>query len=180
MFSSADRRIRPLLLLVVVLALGLPACGSSEEEGVEGSGYTMELPDGWKDRTEDAAKQSPGIKVDRLIIGPRVEGFATNVNVIREARPANSTLEEIEQQGRPQIRGVGGRDISQAKPVELGGERALSHTYRIRQQGKLLTGEQFIAIRDGRVYNVTVTSAPSAFADARKDLREIADSWKWD
>ena len=179
MFSSANRLILPLLLVVPVLAVALPACGSSEEK-VEGSGYSVELPDGWKDRTDDAEKQTGGIKVDRLFIGPRVEGFATNVNVLREARPANASLEEIEQRGRPQIRGVGGKNISQAKPVELGDERALSHTYRISQQGKQLRGEQYIAIHDGRVYNVTVTSVPSAFADAQKDFKEIADSWKWD
>ena len=178
MFSSADRRILPLLLIAVALALGLAACGSSDE-GVEGSGYTVELPDGWKDRTDDADEES-AIRVDRLFVGKRVEGFATNVNVIRERRPPGASLEEIEQQGRPQIRGLGGRDLSQAKRVELDGEPALSHTYRIRQQGKLLAGEQYIGIHDGRVYNVTVTSVPSAFADARRDFRKITDSWKWD
>ena len=179
MCSSAERLIRPLLVVLAVLAPGLAACGGSSEEKTEGSGYSVELPDGWKDRTDDAPEESP-IRVDRLFIGPRVKGFSTNVNVIREPRPANATLEEIEQQGRPQIRGFGGRDISQAKPVELDGERALSHTYRIRQQGKLLTGEQYIAIHDGRVYNVTITSDPSAFADARRDFKEITGSWKWD
>ncbi len=179
MFSSADRRILPLLTILAALAVVLPACGSSEEE-VKGSGYTLELPDGWKDRTDDAEEQTGGISVDKLFIGPRVEGFATNVNVLREARPANASLEEIEQRGRPQIRGVGGRNISPARPVELGDERALSHTYNIRQQGKLLRGEQYIAVHDGRVYNVTVTSVPRAFADAQKDFEEIADSWKWE
>ena len=178
MFSSAERLARPLLVVLAVLAASLPACGSGDEK-VEGSGYSVELPDGWKDRTDDAPQDSP-IRVDRLLIGPRVRGFATNVNVIREPRPGNATLEEIEQQGRPQIRGFGGRDISQARPVKLGDERALSHTYRIRQRGKLLTGEQYIAIHDGRVYNVTVTSDPSAFADARRDFREITGSWKWE
>ena len=179
--SSASRLRFPLLLVAAALslALGLSACGEGEEK-VEGSGYSVELPDGWKDRTEDAEEQTGGIAVDRLFIGPRVEGFATNVNVLREQRPADASLEEIEQRGRPQIRGVGGRNISPARPVELGGERALSHTYQIRQQGKLLRGEQYIAIRDGRVYNVTVTSVPSAFADARSDFREITDSWKWE
>ena len=179
MSSSANRRLFPSLLILAVLAVGLPACGSSEEK-VDGSGYSVELPDGWKDRSEDAEEQTGGIAVDKLFIGPRVEGFATNVNVIREARPANASLEEIEQRGRPQIRGVGGRNISPAKPVELDGERALSHTYSIRQQGKLLRGEQYIALHDDRVYNFTVTSVPSAFADARKDFEEIADSWKWE
>ena len=179
MFSSADRRILALLLIVAALATGLGACGSSEEE-VEGTGYSVELPDGWSDRTDDAEEQTGGIAVDRLFIGPRVDGFATNVNVLREARPPGASLEEIEQRGRPQIRGVGGRNISPARPVELGGERALSHTYRIRQEGKLLRGEQYIAIHDGRVYNVTVTSVPGAFDDAQKDFKEIADSWKWD
>jgi hypothetical protein len=177
MFSSADRRILP-LLLIAALGLGTAACGS-EDDAVEGSGYSVELPDGWSDRTDDASKESP-IRLDRVFVGPKADGFAANVNVVREPRPENATLEEIEQAGRPQIRALGGREISQAKSVELSGERGLSHTYRIREGGRALEGEQFIVIHEGRVYNVTVTAATKGFADARRDFREITGSWKWE
>ena len=69
---------------VLCLLVLLAGCGSEAGDARAGSGYELDLPDGWSDDTEEAEEAESAIRFDSLLRKGREDGFATNVNVIRE------------------------------------------------------------------------------------------------
>lgn len=85
--------------ILAVLAL-LTGCGgddgSSNKDGrASGSGYSVALPSGWSDVTDRPEVAGSPIRIDRLFTKRRRNGFATNVNVIREPAPEGAGLDDL-------------------------------------------------------------------------------------
>jgi len=181
MRSSPCRPAAALPLLIIATAAG---CGSDSGssgggggEAVNGTGYSVEAPDEWKDRTADAS-QNTSIKPDRLLAGPTVDGAVTNVNVVFEPKP-KATIDQIGEGFRAQIPAIGASDISKASKRELAGEQAVTYTYTLKGQGPLRRSRQVAAAHGGRLYTVSMTASAKDFPDAEKRLQEILASWKW-
>jgi len=177
---------RKLTAALVALALLTPACGGGDEGGgggdareAEGSLYTVSLPEGWRDSTDDDAADEVPIKFDRLFTSDRVEGFTVNVNVIREPKP-DADIEEIVAAGQKQLEGgFGATDLSPPDKRELGGDAAFSYTYTLEQGERTLRGEQVAAVHEDRLFTVTLTAPEQAFEDQEPEFQEILDSWEW-
>ena len=167
----------------MILALLIPACGGGDggEGGprAEGSAYTVSLPEGWRDSSDDEAADEVPVKFDRLFTGDRVEDFTVNVNVIREPKP-DADIEEIVAAGQKQIEGdFGATDLSPPDKRELGEDSAFSYTYTLEQGGMTLRGEQVAAVHEERLYTVTLTTPAEAFEEQQPEFQEILDSWEW-
>ena len=182
--------------MMLLAALTAGACGGDDEgperggqpqsapqEGaVEGTGYSFTPPDGW----EDAAELFEGgaIRVDAAYAEsePRA-GFASSVNVIREAPPKldpdrfDEFAEAMTGQVERQAMDAG---LSPIDELELDGapartwmfERRVVERPRVRQQ-------QVVAIHDDALYTITWTTRRAAFERSRADLQAVLDSWRW-
>lgn len=192
----ATRRLAALLAL-----LALAGCDGGEEEErdpVEGSGYSFTVPDGWEHDREAASElEIGGFSPDSIVTGERVDGFLTNVNVVREeGLPEGLTAAEYGEAGIATVRDPDAARlppelaevIEQANPTafkgprstELGGEDAVSWEYTSTQDGTRLRQRQVGAVRDGAGFTVTLSAAPAAFGDGVEALEEVVESWRWE
>ena len=180
--------------------LALAGCGGDDDEDpVEGTGYTYSVPDGWEDVSDRAEEefQVGGFRPDSLVIGESEDGFATNVNVIREAGlPAGVTaaqyadvsiagLRDPVGAGLPPevaeaIETVNPTQISRPSDAELDGEEAVAWDYRSTQDGRDVRVRQVAAVMDGAGYTVTLTVLPARFDEGNGALDEVVESWSWE
>jgi DcrB-like protein len=179
------------LVLALLVALLPSACGGDDDGGgggdkkaegkrAEGSAYAVALPEGWSDRTDDASNEDVPIRFDRVFATRYEDGFRTNVNVIRERKPANLSLEQVAQVSQRQVRNAyGATDLTPARASRLGDEDARAYTYSLEAQGKSLRGEQVIAIRDDRIFYVTFTALRTAYDGRHPQFEDILGSWSW-
>ena len=179
----------PALLAVLLLAAcggddgGDGGSGGSKDEGTpaKGSAYEVKLPDGWRDRTDEASDADTPIRFDRVFATGPSGGFRTNVNVIREGLPENATLEQIVQVSRKQVRAAyQPTTMEPAKPAKLGDEEARSYSYSLDADDKKLRGRQVIALHGERIFYVTFTALESAYGKRHPEFEQILDSWAWD
>ena len=192
--------IRSLLAaLLAVAALTPGGCGGEDEDPVEGTGYTYSVPDGWKDASDSqAAEEAPeviGVRFDSLVNGEAEDGFAVNVNVLRERVPGGITASEYAQlniatlrdpsaAGYPpelaeRIEELDVRGLSRPREVELGGAGAMTWDYSTTQGGRDMRQRQMVVVRDGAGYTITLTALPSQFEDGAEALDEVVESWTW-
>jgi hypothetical protein len=194
------QRVRPgLLTLLAALALGAAGCGG-DDDPVEGAGYSYSVPDGWQDVSDDADDEIDigGLRPDSLVVGEREEGFAPDVNVIREGGlPAGITtaqyadvslagLKDPERAGLPpELVDIVGKlephDFSETRDTELDGEEAVVWDF----SGKSRDGDdtrvrQVTAVRGRSAYTVTLTVRPDRFEDETDALDEVVESWEWE
>jgi hypothetical protein len=192
--------IRRLLLPLAAVALVLGGCsgGDEDEDPVEGTGYTYSVPDGWRDVSEEAEEEIDigGFRPDTLVIGEREDGFATNVNVVREdglpagvtaAQYANASLAGLRDPvgaGMPpevaqSIEDGNLRQFSAPGDAELDGQQAFAWDYRGTQDGLDVRVHQMATVMDGAGYTVTLTASPAAFDDGSEALDQVVESWTW-
>ena len=167
------------LVLAAVVALAFAGCGGGDGSA-PGSGYEVDLPEGWSDVTDEAEDAESPIRFDRVFARKRKDGFATNVNVIRERLPEGATLKQIEGYAPEQLRAFGATDIRPARRTEIGGGPATAREYRIDVGQGPLRGKQLQTVHGKRVYTITLTARAGAFDSHVAGFEAILDSWRWD
>jgi len=182
------------LVVLLVAALVVAGCGEDETTRVNGTGYSYELPDGWEDVSDDAEFGAVGFNSDSVARGEPREGFATNVNVIRETSLAEGLdIDEYSRAGlrllkHPNLLGgeareifesIGAKDFSETGKVELDGEDARFTDYSSDQGGRALRLRVVSAIRAGTAYNITFTALRTHFEEELDELRSVVGSWAW-
>jgi hypothetical protein len=180
---------------ILLIAVALVGCGGEEQDQVEGTGYVYAVPDGWEE--EDADDLEVGrFRPDSLVVGEREEGFATNVNVIREDVPSGFTaaryaeanlagLRDPARAGFPpevaeMIESANPTGITEPRDVELDGEEAVEWEYRSTQGGRNLRVRQVAGVMGGAGYTVTLTALRDGFEDGSEALDEVVESWTWE
>jgi hypothetical protein len=184
-----------------VALLALAGCGGDEQEPVEGTGYSYSVPDGWDDVSDEAERQAglevAGIRPDSLVAGEREDGFAPNVNVIRESGlPPGVSAPDYAEASIAGLRDPAGagfppelvetierlqpRQISATRDAELGGEEAVAWDYTSSQNGRVMRIRQLAALMDGSAYTLTLTVPQERFEDEAGALDEVVESWQWD
>jgi hypothetical protein len=175
-----------LLALLPALALGACGGGGGGDSGEKttstpspGTTYAVKVPSGWTDST--GKTRTGAIRVDRLLIGPTVGGFRTNVNVIREPRREDASLDDVVKASQRQVEQAIGAKVGPGRPaaLKIDGEPALSYTYRFRRSDKRLRGRQVQVFHAGQIYTVTLTSHARAAPDARRAFDSVLRSWRW-
>jgi hypothetical protein len=136
--------------------------------------FSVLLPDGWTDGSDRLS----GIAVTGYF-GPTADGFATNVNVVREpvsgmdlAQYYEATIANV----RNTLRVTA---LSQPTYRQVDGENALDYSFRDKQVGRTLQQRQTLVLHDGKGYVITYTALPSSYAASLADADAIIDSWQW-
>jgi hypothetical protein len=194
-------RIALCLGLIACLA-AFPACGGSNEGGAfDGSGYTLEIADGWEDTTDEAPSVGDlgiddpaiaAISVDATITGEESDGFAPNLAIVTTPAPGKATalklaeanLRTTQASGElPSGAGGGAIDTSGAEVEEtdLGGEPAASY----EQVSEAPQGEarqlQIYAVHEGTAYALTYSGLESGqYEENLPDVEAMLSSWEWE
>jgi hypothetical protein len=190
------RRVLGIAFLSAVLAGG---CGGSSNSGSTSSStsststttgaqtvtstdksFATVTPLGFSDATN--SPQASAVKVLFLAIAPRANGFATNINVVREpsrgltdpATIANAELAAIKRLER-QAHG-----FSQLQPLTVGGQPARSVDYLNTPAGTRELHQRQVFVQHGSsIYSITYTALPGAYAANSAAMDQVLKSWTW-
>jgi len=144
-----------------------------------GTGYSVVVPEGWKDATAQAASGTP-VRADLLLAGPTTDAFASNVNVLR-VPVQGADLAAIVSAGRDRIETdlKDGRLVGEAQAVDVGGTPGLSYEFTHSSNRKPLHAKQVVAVRDGNAYIITLTAHKESFSSDVPTFNQILSSWSW-
>lgn len=144
-----------------------------------GTGYSVVVPQGWKDATAQAAAN--GISADLVLAGPTTDAFATNVNVLRASAQGGADLAAIASASRDQIETnlKDGRLVGEAQKVDVGGTPGVSYEFTHSSNRKPLHAKQVVAVRDGNAYIITFTAHKESFSSDVPAFQEILSGWSW-
>lgn len=140
-------------------ATSAPANGAT----LTGDGFTITLPEGWEDSTEETKKQVP-TGLAAAAKGPKAGETLIVVAVTSPEIPLNTYKETLEQQ----LKASGATDIS-VKETQLDGQQAI----QLSAKAGTATSTNVVAFKSGKMYQMTVGSASG-------DVTETFTSgWKW-
>jgi hypothetical protein len=191
------------LALTLALTIAVTACGADDgsTDRVAGSGYSYAVPGDWDDRTDESKEEAElelaGVRPDTVVTSESRDGFATNVNVIREeglpegvtagdyAHISQAGLRDPVSAGFPPevvevIEAMKVRDLSDAEITELAGERGATLQYASSRAGRPLRHRQLIAVRSNAAYTLTYTAPEERFEEDLPAFEEIIESWRWE
>jgi hypothetical protein len=161
---------------------GPPSSGPSTSSSSSASGrltapdsdFSVALPAGWTDATDKAAS----FGAVTAYLGPSDNGFATNVNVVRQQigsvgvdQYANGT-----QQG---VKSIGATSVTDPAPLTIDGEDALEYSFSDKQAGRSLKQRQTVVVHNDVGYVITYTALPDAYDASRADADALIASWQW-
>ena len=174
-----------LLVLGTVLLVGrdagpraAPAPGAAAGDDRLAS---FDLPRTWIDRTAELAGRVKGVRPSFVFQGPVTDGFAADVNVVRQPRgsgdpPLDQLVELVAGQVSAQLDAtrLGGRRV-----LALDGERAVAYDYRYQADGRRLRARQLAVLHGGSVVFVNFTTTERVFARDLRALDQMVASWRW-
>jgi hypothetical protein len=187
-FSAAPARPRGrgrlvagIALLVVAVALLIFGLVRQQAPAGETALARFSLPAGWTDRTAELAPKVPGVRPAYVFSGPATDGFAADINVVRQARgaadpPLDRLVTLVAAQVRTQLKAT---PAGKARPLTLDGEQALAYDYRYTTAGKKIRARQIAVYHAGSVVFVNFTTTDRVFARDAKALDQMVSSWRW-
>lgn len=162
-----------------------PTDGSSATEpaeipegSVQGDGYTVAIPEGWTDLS-DQDKEVPQLAQADLAYGDTTEQeFASNLNTI--VTPAGGVT--VSDQGvRKQLADLVEQKLGvRPEPIpdiELDGEQAIGQTARLRNPDASLV--QYVTVHEDEAYTLTVTLNAARAGESDAIVSGVVDSWQW-
>ena len=183
------------LSVAAVLAGALAACGDDDDDddpgsastptqtsdapAVEGTGYTVQPPEGFRDVT--SRFDGSALRVDLAYVEKDASRFATNVVIIREQPGGEFTLDEVmdtfSKQAEAQATDAG---ISEIEERELDGEPARTYSFlRRAQENGPVRQRQVIAVKDDAIYTITWSVSADDFEAEEATLDAMLASWRW-
>ncbi len=146
---------------------------------IDGSFQTI-VPSGFVDATRSV--RSGVANVQYLAIGPRANGFASNINVIREPAGGRTDINRITGLEVATIKRIDPRAdrFSQPSAITVGGQPARAVDYYNRPTGERLLRQRQVFVAHGRwIYTITYSALPEAYAAGVGAVDQVAAGWKW-
>ena len=140
--------------------------------------FTVAVPPGF--RNDIAAFSGGAIRLEVFVAGSTENGFAVNINVLRE-RVHAATVDAVAQASIVALKRISGAsDFSTVAHLTVAGAPARALDYRATFGGRLLHDRQVYAVRDGWGYVVTYSALPgSQYQGSLPALSEFLASWRW-
>jgi hypothetical protein len=182
-----------------VVCVVLAGCGGSSHSSGSGSGSTSTAtttagktvtstdksfvtvtPQGFSDQT--SSSQASALKVLYLAIGPRANGFSTNINVVREPSHGLTDASTIANAEVAAIKRLESRahGFSQLQSLTVGGEPARSVDYLNTPAGTRELHQRQVFVQHGEsIYTITYTALPAAYAASIGAMDQVLHSWNW-
>lgn len=139
-------------------------------DAVTGTGYSVAPPEGWKDGSELTKKSA--VRLDLVLVEPKPkDGFANNINVIRED-VGEVDVDDLAGNLRQQLEAIGATPDGEPTRPKLDGDEAVELSSK-GANGKYL--QQLQVPHDGAVFTITLTTRepePAIF-------QALRESWRW-
>lgn len=167
-----------LVLAVAAIGLGFVlALGGGDRDAGQ---VRFEVPEGWADRTEELAGQTPDVRPLKVFTGPETGGYVSRLNVVRRPREdGNPPLAQLAGLARRNLADTLDAQVSPPRPLRLGGEDAFAYDYRYEADGTPLQGRQVVTYRGGDVVFLNLSAHQTAFGRDAAALDRVVASWRW-
>jgi hypothetical protein len=141
--------------------------------------FATVIPGGFVDATKSV--RGSAINIQYLAVGPRRQGFATNINVVREQSPGQTDIDKI---AGLEIAGIkrlepGAHNFSQVQSLTVGGQPARSVDYISRPGKRPLHQFQVFVAQGGWIYTITYSALPGDYSASLASVKQITDGWHW-
>lgn len=141
--------------------------------------FATVIPGGFVDATKRL--RGSAITIQYLAVGPRRQGFATNINVVREQSPRQTDIDKI---AGLEIAGIkrlepGAHNFSQVQSLTVGGQPARSVDYVSRPGNRPLHQFQVFVAQGGWIYTITYSALPGDYSASLAAVKQITDGWHW-
>lgn len=145
---------------------------------VGGKGYSLNKPADWENITATIRATNP--KVD-LALGapPQGPGFRTNFNVVVTPTPGNFTQAQLRVEAARELSSLTHTRVEALPSSSLAGTALIGQTSEFVKGGVRVRFVQYLGIRKGYAYALTMTFAPTNAAQAKPTLAAIVSSWQW-
>lgn len=151
-----------------------------ESGAVSGTGYSYDLPSGWSDMSEEMSSQDP--RVDSAIAaGSSFEQAEANILVEAGSSGGETDPEAARATLKSNISSSVGATATDVENSEIGGAEAIGvKVERTNTNGVEIVQTAYLAIQDGKVATVTISSTTDNEEDALAAFEEMSDSWQWE
>jgi hypothetical protein len=157
-----------------------PRTQAQDGELVRGTGYSFTAPDGWRDVSQRF--EGSAVRIDSAYAAPTAtDGFATNVNVIRETpqnlepRAFDEVVEVLYEQIAPSaVEGT----LTKIRKSRLDGAAARVWLYSSKRKTGRIRVAQVAVLKGNAVYTITFSAHPKS-GRSEDDLKLILDTWRW-
>jgi hypothetical protein len=142
--------------------------------------FATVIPDGFVNALR-RVKGGP-INIQYLAVGPRHDGFATNVNVVHESSHGQTSIDTVT---GLEIAGIKrlepqAHQFSQVQSLTVGGQPARAIDYlSLPDKQRLLHQYQVFVVKDGTIYTITYSALPSSYSDNLASMKQVTDGWHW-
>jgi hypothetical protein len=141
--------------------------------------FATVVPSGFADNTKTV--QGGTVNIQYLATGPRREGFATNINVVREQFHGASEIDKITSL---EIAGIKrfeaeAHQFSQVQSLTVDGEPARSVDYLSQPRDRPLHQLQVFVVRGTWIYTITYSALPTDYGDDVSAMQQVTSGWHW-
>lgn len=161
-----------IVAMSVLTLLSFTACGSksskkadlptlaapAEGTAIEGTDYTLNLPDSWVDGSSLSSLNSSTAQADLIICCTETAGsedFAENINVMRSKSASGVTLSQYKEQVLKQYKSTTGFEVEGTTDCSVSGNEAFALVSKVTQSGITYKCKQVCFIAGDYVYVIT-------------------------
>ncbi|HEY1509553.1 MAG TPA: DcrB-related protein [Solirubrobacteraceae bacterium] len=141
--------------------------------------FATVVPRGFADNTKTV--QGGTVNIQYLAIGPRSDGFATNINVVREQSQGASDIDKITSLEIAGIKRFEAKahQFSQIQSLTVDGEPARSVDYLSQPGDRPLHQLQVFVARGAWIYTITYSALPTDYSDNVSAMAQVTSGWHW-
>jgi len=142
--------------------------------------FATVIPDGFAN--ELSRVQGGAINIQYLAVGPAHAGFATNINVVHEPSPGQSSIDTVT---GLEIAGIKrlepqAHQFSQVQSLTVDGQPARAIDYlSLPDKKRLLHQYQVFVVKNGTIYTITYSALPTSYSDNLASVKQVTDGWHW-
>lgn len=122
------------------------------------------------------------INIQYLAVGPRHDGFATNINVVHEpshGQTSINTITNLEIAGIKRLEPQA-HQFSQVQSLTVDGQPARAIDYlSMPDKRRLLHQYQVFVAKGGTIYTITYSALPTTYSDNLASVKQVTDGWHW-
>lgn len=151
----------------------------STVKSIDGRFATV-IPDGFVNAINRV--QGGPLNIQYLAVGPRHNGFATNINVVHEPRRAQKSIDAI---ASLEIAGIKrlepqAHDFSRVQSLTVDGQPARAVAYlSLPDNHRLLRQYQVFVAKGTTIYTITYTALPGDYSDNLASVKQVTGGWHW-
>jgi hypothetical protein len=142
--------------------------------------FATVIPDGFVNALSQV-KAGP-INIQYLAVGPRHDGFATNINVVHEPSHGQTSVDTITGLEIAGIKRLEPRahQFSQVQSLTVDGQPARAIDYlSLPDKKRLLHQYQVFVVKNGTIYTITYSALPTSYRDNLASVKQVTDGWHW-